>query len=84
MSMVEEAIINATFRFNAPVEFWGCTNSPRYHADRFHTYMNCPNKRDPDVAERENQSIQEYAQHIYMKGGSRGDQDIQEKRGLTY
>ena len=50
MSMVEEAIINATFRFNAPVEFWGCTNSPRYHADRFHTYRNCPNKRDPDIS----------------------------------
>ena len=52
MSMDEEAIRKSIGRFNTPVECWGCTNSPRYHADRFHTYRNCPNKRDPDVDER--------------------------------
>ena len=40
MSVNEEAIINATVRFNTPVDFCGCTNSPRYNADRFHTYIN--------------------------------------------
>ena len=81
MSMDEEAIRKATGRFNNPVECWGCTNYPKYHKDRFHTYRNCPNKRDPDVAERSNQSVQAYAQRTSMKGGSRGDQDSQGKLG---
>ena len=50
MSVAEEAIINSTGRVNAPLELWGCNNSPRYHVDRFHTYTNCPNKIDPEVA----------------------------------
>ena len=62
MSVAEEAIRKATGRVNAPMECWGCTNYPRYHADKFHTYRNCHNKMDPDVAEHENRSIQEYAQ----------------------
>ena len=53
MSVAEEAIRKATGRFNTPVEYWGCTNSPIYHSDRFHTYRNCPNKKDPDVSKRE-------------------------------
>ena len=40
MSVAEEAIRNATYRVNYPLEFWGCTNYPIYHADRFHTYSN--------------------------------------------
>ena len=51
MIVAEEAIRKATGRFNTPVECWGCTKSPGYHEDRFHTYINCPNKRDPGVAE---------------------------------
>ena len=31
MSVTEEAIIKAKGRVNAPMEFWGCTNSPIYH-----------------------------------------------------
>ena len=81
--MAEEAIRNSTVRFNDPVECWGCTNPPRHHADMFHTYRNCPNNRDPDVAERAKQSIQEYAQHNYMKEGIRGDQDSQVKCSQT-
>ena len=50
-SVAEYAIIKATDRSNAPMECWGCTNPPRYHADRFQTYINFPNKMDPDVAE---------------------------------
>ena len=84
MSMTEYSIRNATGRFNTRLKFWGCTNPPRYHADRFHTYINCPNKRDPDVDEQENNSIQEHVQNTSMKGGSRGDQDSQEQRGYTY
>ena len=81
MSMAEEAIRNVIGRFNTRVEFWGCINPPVYHVKGFHTYRNCPNKRDPDVAEQENNSNQEYVQQTSMKGGNRGDQDIQEKRG---
>ena len=83
MGVAEEAIRKATGRFNTPMEFWGCTNSPRYHADRFHTYINCPNKTDPFISERENQSVQEYDPHTSMMGGSRGDQDDQWKGGQT-
>ena len=77
MSMAEEAIRNITGMFNAPVEFWGCTNFLRYHVERFNTYRNCPNKRDTDVAEREKKSIKEYAQSTSMMGVKRGDQDSQ-------
>ena len=57
MSVPEEAIRKETGRVNALLEFWGCTNSPIYHADRLHTYRNCPNKMDPDVADRTKRSI---------------------------
>ena len=83
MSMGEEAIRNAIVRFNTRVEFWGCINSPRYHADRFHNYRNCPNKRDPDVTKQENNSIQQYVQHTSMKVGSRDDQYSQDQHGYT-
>ena len=53
MIVAEDAIIKVTGRFNTPSEFWGCTNFPKSHADRFHTYRNRPNKRNPDVAEQE-------------------------------
>ena len=59
MSVAEESIRKATGRFNKPVECWGCTNCPRYHVEKFHTYINCPNMSDPDVAEKAKQSIQE-------------------------
>ena len=75
MSVTEEDIRKATGGFNSPVELWGITNSPRDHVDRFHPYRICPNKRDLDVFEQENKSIQEYTQHTSMMGGSRGDQD---------
>ena len=32
MSVVKEEIIKSTFRFNAPLGYWGFTNSLRYHA----------------------------------------------------
>ena len=51
MSVSKEAIRKITGRFNTPMEFWGCTNSPRYHADRLHAYRNFPNKMDPDNVE---------------------------------
>ena len=57
MSVAEESTRKAKGRFNAPMECWGCNNSPRYHADRFRTYRNFPNKMDPDVAERVKRSI---------------------------
>ena len=40
MSVAEESTRKATGRVNAPMEWWGFTNSPRYHADRFHNYRN--------------------------------------------
>ena len=83
MSVAKEAIINSKGGFNAPLELWGFTNSPRYHADRFHTYRNFPNKRDQDVLELAKQSIQEYAQRISSIGGNRGYQGGQYGRGQT-
>ena len=53
MSVAKEAAIKATGRFNAPLEFWGCTKSPRYHVEIFHTYSNPPKNMYPDVAECE-------------------------------
>ena len=57
ISVAEDTIRKATGRLNTPLECWGCTISPIYHAERFYTYRNCPNERDPDVTEREKQSI---------------------------
>ena len=62
MSVAKESIRNSTGRVNAPLECLGRTNSPRYHTDRFHTYRNCPNRMDLDVAEHEKHSIKEYDQ----------------------
>ena len=84
MSVTEEAIQKASGRVNAPLEFWGCTNSPRYHVDKFHTYRNCPNKMDPGVADRVKRSIKEYAQRNSAMGGSRSSQGIQYGRGQPY
>ena len=84
ISVAEQAIRKATGRVNAPLECWGCTNSPIYHAYRFHTYRNCPNNMYPDVAERVKRSIQQYAQRNSAMGGSRGSQGIQYVKGHTY
>ena len=75
MSVDEEVIIKATGSFNNPVEYWGCNNSPRYHTDTFHTYINCPNKSSLEVSEQAKQSIQEYAQRTSVMEGNRYDQD---------
>ena len=83
MSVYEEAIRNATGRSNAPLDLWMCTNPSIYHADRFHTYRNCPNKMDPYVADIAKQSIQDYAQRNSAMGGIRVSQGIQYGRGKT-
>ena len=57
MSVAEESIRKSIGRFNTPLECRGCTNYPIYHADSFHTYRNCPNKRYRDVSEQANQSV---------------------------
>ena len=62
MSVTEEAIIKAIVRINYLMECWGFTDSPIYHVYRFHAYSNCPNKTDPEVAERDKQSVQDYVQ----------------------
>ena len=63
MNVAEESIIKSTGRINAYLECWRCTNSPRYNAYRFHTYINYPNKMDPDFTEGEKKPIKEYAQN---------------------
>ena len=83
MSVTEEAIRKAIGRFNAPMECWGCTNSPRYNTDRFRVYRNCPHKMDPYVVEHAKRSIQEYAQLNSSMGGGRGSQVIQYGIGQT-
>ena len=80
---VYEAIRKATGRVNAPLECWGFTNSPRYHVERFHTYRNCPNNMDPNVAESTKRPIHEYTQRNSEMGGSRGSQGIQYGRCQT-
>ena len=50
MNVAEDKIRESTGRVNATLDFWGFTNSPRYHVERFHTYRNFPNKTDLDVA----------------------------------
>ena len=80
-SVAKDAIIKATGRVNSPLEYWGCTTSPRDHADRFHTYRNYTNKMYQDMAERENMSIQYKAQRNPAMGGSRGYEGIQYLRG---
>ena len=42
MIVSEQAIRKETGRVNAPLDCWWCTNSSRYHADRFHTQRKCP------------------------------------------
>ena len=59
MSVSKEALIKEKVRVNTPLDYWGYTNSLRYHMYRFYTYRNCPNKMDPDVAECPKRSIQE-------------------------
>ena len=49
MSVAKYSMRKATGGFNAPMEFWGCTNSPRYHVDKFFTFSKFPNKMDPEV-----------------------------------
>ena len=58
MSVDKNVIRNATGRVDAPLECCGCTNSPRYHVERFHTYRNCPNKMELDVTEFAKRLIQ--------------------------
>ena len=83
MIVAEEAIRKATGGINAPLEFWGCTNSPIYHTYRFHIYSKYSNNMDQDVAERVKPSILEYAQRNLSTGGNRGSQGIQYGRGQT-
>ena len=83
MSVAEEAIRKSTNRGNAPLECWGCTNSPINHTDRFHIFRNCPNNMDPDMAEREKWLIKEYAQRNSAMVGSRGSHGIQYVIGCT-
>ena len=83
MIVAEEAIREAAGRFNDPLEFWWCTNSPRYHEEKLHTYINCPNKMDPDVVDIAKQSIQEYDQINSEMGGIRNSQGVQYGRGQT-
>ena len=73
----KETVTKEKGRVNAPLECWGCTNSPIYHADRFQRYINYPNNTEADIAERANQSIQEYAQYNSAIGGDRISQGIQ-------
>ena len=52
MSVAEESIRKADGRVSDPLDWWGCINYPRYNAERLHTYRNCSNKMEPEMAER--------------------------------
>ena len=51
MVVAKDAMIKATCSINAPLEYYGCTNSNIYHVIRFHMYRKCFNNTEPDVAE---------------------------------
>ena len=46
MSVAEEVIRKETGIINSPLRCLGCTNSLRYHADKFHMYRNYPNNME--------------------------------------
>ena len=83
MSVAEEAIRKTIGRVNAPLDFLGITNSPRYHVYRFHAYRECPQKMEPDVVERAKRSIQEYAQRNLTMVNNRSPHGSQLKLGKT-
>ena len=49
--MDEYSIVKPIGKFNVPMECWGCTTYPIYHAERLHTNRNRPNNIYPDVEE---------------------------------
>ena len=83
MIVSEETIRKATVMVNAPMKSQGCTNSPIYHVDRFHTYSNWTDNMDPNVAESIKRSVHEYTQRNSVMVGSRGSQGIQYGRCQT-
>ena len=48
LSPAESALRNAS-GVDKPIECWGCTGHAMYHATRYHSFRDCPNKYDPDV-----------------------------------
>ena len=52
MGVSKDTIRKATGSVNALMYCLGCTNYHIYHVYRFHNYRNCPNKMEPDIAER--------------------------------
>jgi hypothetical protein len=48
LSPAESALRNAS-GVTAPIECWGCTGHATYHANRFHSFRDCPNKYEPEV-----------------------------------
>ena len=83
MSMTKVAIRKERCRVNAPLEWWGCTNSHICLMKMFHTYSKCANNRDPDIAEISKQSVQEYAKLNSSTGGNMISHCCQYGRGQT-
>jgi hypothetical protein len=50
LSFAEEAMQRATGSSLPPLEFWGCTDHPKYHGSRFHRWKDCPYRGDQSVA----------------------------------
>ena len=48
LSPAESALRNAS-GVASPIECWGCTGHETHHANRFHSFRDCPNKYDPNV-----------------------------------
>ena len=42
------------------LEYWGCKDTTRFHANRFHIYRDCPNKDDPVVQRNAQRKIEEF------------------------
>ena len=48
LSPAESALRNAS-GVERPIECWGCTDHGTHHANRFHSFRDCPHKYDPEV-----------------------------------
>ena len=62
ISVAEDSIKMTRGGVNDPLDYLGCTNSPRHHTYMLRTYRKFPNKMGPYVVEFTKKLIQEYAQ----------------------
>ena len=68
MSVCEDAMRRATGSVVPPTECWGCTHHPKFHANRFHRFAECPNKHDPIVRANKAAALAEFLKNRNCAG----------------